>query len=576
MIRTAFLLAALLASARASAQTDTALSVTASDAVFANPERGIYRYSEARSGAYVPLDIGTLRGYRQQQAVTLVFRYFYLENFKASEISADYLQKMQADFDALREAGLKGVVRFAYTSEDRVAEGPPYGDAPKSVILGHIEQVAPLLQANADVIAIVQAGFIGTWGEWYYSDYFANPNNPDDISDAQQADRRGVLLALLDALPEERMTQVRYVRQKQILFGTGMEPEDALDFETAYSGAPVARTGIHNDCFLASPTDYGTFDAATLAADQAYLARDSRFTPVGGETCNPNPPRSECASTLADLERYHWSYLNRDYHPTVVAGWIQNGCYPEIQKRLGYRLRLDGGTVTTATAPGAGVRLDLDIVNDGWAAPYNPRAVEAWLRSEATGARWRVRLPDDPRFWLPDSAVALRHTIGLPADLPEGDYDLLLGLPDPAPTLYGTPAFSVRLANEGLWEEATGLHRLATLTVAGGAGGVPFTGGLTFAPADDATNAAPPPESGWRLGVPSPNPADAAVRVPLAVASGGPIAVEVVDSMGRVVARVGSTHADVRLDTRAWAAGVYLVRATGADGVQTRSFTVSR
>ena len=576
MTRAGLLLAVLAASACVSAQTETPLVVPASDAVFANPERGIYRYSEARSGSYVPLDVGTLRGYREQQAVTLVFRYFYLEDFKAGPISSEYLQNMQADFDALRETGLKGVIRFAYTSEDRVAEGPPYGDAPKSVILGHIAQVAPLLEANADVIAIVQAGFIGTWGEWYYSDYFANPQNPDDISDAQQADRREVLLALLDTLPEERTTQVRYVRQKQILFDTGMDPEDALTFETAYSGAPVARTGLHNDCFLASPTDFGTFDSSTLAADQAYLARDSRFTPVGGETCRPNPPRSECAQTLADLERYHWSYLNRDYHPTVVAGWIQNGCYAEIQKRLGYRLRLDGGTVTTATAPGTGVRLDLDVVNDGWAAPYNPRAVEAWLRSAATGARWRVRLPDDPRLWLPDSAVALRHTVGLPGDLPEGDYDLLLGLPDPAPTLADVPAFSVRLANEGLWEDETGLHRLATLTVASGAGGVPHTGDLVFTPADGATDTPERPDTSWRLGLPSPNPAGAAVRVPLAVPTGDVVAVEVLDATGRVVARVDSARADVRLDTVGWAAGVYLVRATGPGGVQTRSFTVSR
>ena len=54
---------------------------------------------------------------------------------------------------------------------------PPYGDAPKNIVLNHIAQLKPLLQDNADVIACMQMGFIGTWGENYYSDYFGDPSS---------------------------------------------------------------------------------------------------------------------------------------------------------------------------------------------------------------------------------------------------------------------------------------------------------------------------------------------------------------------------------------------------------------
>ena len=60
----------------------------------------------------------------------------------------------------MREAGVMCVFRFAYTS----LETEP--DAPLSIIQTHIDQLKPYLAKNADVIAVWQAGFIGSWGEW--------------------------------------------------------------------------------------------------------------------------------------------------------------------------------------------------------------------------------------------------------------------------------------------------------------------------------------------------------------------------------------------------------------------------
>jgi hypothetical protein len=40
------------------------------------------------------------------------------------------------------------------------------------MILRHIQQLRPVVQANLDVIAFTQTGLIGVWGEWYFSDNF--------------------------------------------------------------------------------------------------------------------------------------------------------------------------------------------------------------------------------------------------------------------------------------------------------------------------------------------------------------------------------------------------------------------
>ena len=59
---------------------------------------------------------------------------------------------------------MKMIPRFAYNFGPT---GAP--DASTDRILEHLEQLRPALVANQDVIAFVEAGFIGTWGEWHDS-----------------------------------------------------------------------------------------------------------------------------------------------------------------------------------------------------------------------------------------------------------------------------------------------------------------------------------------------------------------------------------------------------------------------
>jgi hypothetical protein len=42
----------------------------------------------------------------------------------------------------------------------------------------------------------------------------------------------------------------------------------------------------------------------------------------------------------AELAYLRWSSLNRDYHPEAISAWRREGCFDQIEQRLGYRLRL--------------------------------------------------------------------------------------------------------------------------------------------------------------------------------------------------------------------------------------------
>ncbi len=448
---------------------------------FANPERGFMQFTETSSGNYTPLDplsVATWRTLNQPFGAdysiysTLGYRGFYLEDFTNSPISAAYLDAMQQDFAVARQAGVKLIPRFAYTHN----ASPPYGDAPKDIVLQHIAQLKPLFQANADVIAVLNMGFIGAWGEGYYTDYFGDDSQaPFGLTAQNWNDRTEVLNALLDAMPFDRSVQVRIPQMKQkAIYGAAAPANSApLTAGEAWQISPKSRIAFHNDCFLSGDDDQGTYknyDTGISGSDTAtfkpYLSTESKFVAVGGETCIDWNPYSDCngqpgGGAQAEMARMHFSYLNSGWNNDVNNDWVSGGCIEEIKKRLGYRLELINGEYPSVGKPGQDVQIKIDLKNVGFAAPFNQRAVRLVLRNVATNALWNFDLAVDPRTWLPGNQIhSIVQTISLPANIPPGDYDLLLHLADPYPALTNRPEYAIRLANENLWEATTGFNRL--------------------------------------------------------------------------------------------------------------------
>ncbi|WP_432542001.1 DUF4832 domain-containing protein [Kineococcus sp. SYSU DK002] len=439
-----------------------------SDETIANPQRGFYRHTEthyrADGSGYTPLDAATLRSYRDD-GVTQILRVFYLEKFAATPtLDPRWLSKVEADLASAREAGVSVIVRFAYAQGDAWPYSPPYGDATLDVVLSHIEQLGPLLRANADVIATVQSGFVGLWGEGYYTDHFAaDPANPGVVTEEDWAKRAAVVQALLDELPDDRTLQVRTMYMKQTVLGVPTGEEGALTPGQAYDGTDLARVGHHNDCFLASPDDFGTFLSSPLALDEDYLAADTRYVPMGGETCTVNPPKSEWGSASTLMARYHFSYLNRDYNQDVLNSWGQAGI-EETAKRLGYRFVLEDSTVTAGLPrERSSATVEVEVRNEGWAAPYNERPARLVLRNDK-GA-WAVPFtggegstsPADARDWAPGTTTVITAE---PCGVPKGKYDAYLELPSPDASVQSDPDFSIRTANTGTWMAETGWNDL--------------------------------------------------------------------------------------------------------------------
>jgi hypothetical protein len=149
----------------------------------------------------------------------------------------------------------------------------------------------------------------------------------------------------------------------------------------------------------------------------------------------------------------------------------------EVKRRLGYRFRMVNSRIPESIAPGRTLNIQVTIKNDGFASPYNNRRCDLILRNNLNGKQYRVPTGDDPRFWLPDSTVIINVQAGIPSGMPASNYEVLLHLGDPVPALTGRPEYSIRFANECVWEEKTGYNSLlSSVSVSARGGGIKYKG----------------------------------------------------------------------------------------------------
>ena len=428
----------------------TSVSYKESDAIFANPERGFYKHFDCLKSTASPLTVSAVQTERTANNVTLFYTGHYLTEFVKSDISEKYLELFRKNMQALRDGGAKCLLRFAYTNNQ---DKKPW-DATPEWVARHIEQLKPIIQEYSDVILCFQSGFIGVWGEGYYTDnFYFNPQNPE-----QHSLRKTVVDAMLDAIPADRQVALRTPMFKKNMYAESYT--DTLTLETAYDGSAKARICAFNDCFGASSDDYGTFNGSK---SREYWKKDTRYTLMGGETCGISD-YCKCKQSLKDLEDYHWTYLNRGYNADVLSRWESEGCMDEVKRRLGYRLSLTEVAVPKKPAAGENFRVRIGLKNSGFAAPANPRDVELIL-VDGNGKQTVYAFKDvDPRYWFANETNFIDKVVKLPADA-SGKCVLYLNLPDSYKTIHDNPLYSVRLANDNVWDSKTGYNKIAEFTL---------------------------------------------------------------------------------------------------------------
>lgn len=410
----------------------------------------------------------------------MVRAYLVVPEFINRDFDAAYLQNLRNQLMAVRNSntGAKVSLRVTYNFPLGGGGGNYHNspDASITQIERHIAQLGPIFNEFDDVVVGAEAGFIGAWGEWHQS-RSGHDRNPDSM--------RRVVDGWMRVLSPNQLVYVRYPNLMYTVYPGAMTPAEA------YSGTNRSRMGHYNDCFLANETDAGTYNTNpahgivpptlnTIARQQEYLAAQTQFTETTGETCGDvGGARFSCANARREMDLFNHSFLYFGDWGGLNRVLREQGCYDEVSRSLGYRFVLRRATLSGSVQPGGTLAGSIQIENVGYANMARYRPVELILRRD--GRQWAVRLPVDPRRFMENVVTTIPINVGIPHNMPAGNYEVLLKLPDRGPALYANPRYAVRLANVNTWEETTGNNRLnLTISVAPGSQTPAYTGPFVF------------------------------------------------------------------------------------------------
>lgn len=434
-----------------------------------NPERGIYHDFE---------------GGIKTDPHTLVTHWLHLDTHCDKDLvwkgyadpdTSQVLKEYASELLKHRAAGQKVIFRPRYDtpkSEPNSCTG--FEADTEARMRDHVDAVAAMLADFKDVVAFIQAGYLGHYGEWN-TDKF-KPETSPTLNDP--AKRRAFLAYVIDAYRKKGLN--RHVGVRRPIFAKEM-------FDNYPQQSPFI--GFYNDCFMSSDNDadtYANYEAQNpsnfpdAAKAIEWLKAASRNVPFGGETCPVGARRyKKCKNMVGQQSEpagLHMTYLNVDWANDAMSSWVQGKCYGEIQSRLGYRFEVASVDYTEQATAGTPVTVRVRVRNTGWARMYNPRS--AYVILKGGNARFAVggQVPGyqalaathttggEVRDWLSGEESVFEQTF----IAPPGTWEVGVMLPDPdRPDVI---RYAVRFAStrkkKPLYDEATGVNMLGvTLTV---------------------------------------------------------------------------------------------------------------
>jgi len=437
-----------------------------------NPDRGFRFEAYVNTNATSYVDVNVKRWNPDFQTVVnaikpgmwhkpkLIQVYFYLTDFKdTKELPQIVFENIQTVFNSVRAEGQKAVVRFTY--QGAIEE---YKDqASQEIMFAHMEQLKPILEKNKTSIYSLEAGFLGAWGEWhgYAPNFYALYKGVDELTAAkltwdytEDFDEIEIIKHIIDMVPEDIYVQLRTSMCRDLF----LEAYPNMGYEK--------RLGLKNDAFFGyresdSAWPYNSMrSAATKSAMDAGL-----IAPSGGEFfwgCQFNYPRVTADSAILAFNKFHTSLFSvfhnsfEGYETIAHGDWFQterkgdmeiwaetklepknldllnapyspswfkdkNGkdakrtYFEYIRDHLGYRIEAKSLDVKGERKLGGDIELEMKLVNNGFAAPFNMSAEFVVLndKNEIVSS-----VPaSDPLKWYNNGKV-VTHTVKASVKLP--------------------------------------------------------------------------------------------------------------------------------------------------------------
>lgn len=415
---------------------------------FLNPEKGWYK-------AYDTTDLYDFEKLKQNGINTVLLE-ANLKKFVNSPINDKKLNEIRSAFDMARKYNVSVMFRAAYDFNGKSKSEPKN----INTILNHINQLKPIFHENEDILYSVQAGFLGAWGEWH-SSYYGNPI-PVNI-------KRTIVEALLEAVPESVTIQLRSPMFIREIFNNWKGNSTLSDSE-AFSGSALSRIGFHDDALLSNKDEDGTY------VDKGYSRQDelnwtnnhAKTTPFVGES-NQVSKYSDPENAVYELNLLHAQLIHIDYHPNVIRKW-KNTTYENksifdyITHKLGYNFVLKEMEYNQEIKKGGVLNIDFSLENNGFGNLLKEKDFEIILSNGKT--TYRAKVGEDSRKWYKENGLMEKEfSFSIPSNIAAGEWNLYFSLSSAFDSLKNNPAYSIRFANQNIWDSKTGFNLVGKINI---------------------------------------------------------------------------------------------------------------
>ena len=315
----------------------------------------------------------------------------------SQDLTEDALNVLQQTFDNIRDFGGRVIVRICY---DPWYNGRSNVTPAHEWVLKHVEQLAPVLSKNTDVIVALEMGMHGAYGEMH-----------SDTNITYDRVAEAVNLMLRNTPAELKiLTRTGNYSAKVLGFdnwGVDFHIDGEKFAEIAKAkGDTMYRVGMFNDGYLGTQYDYGTWGAdckTSICREEgvAWLEKYSINTPYGGEALT-TASGYEVINTPEFLAyegfRTHTSYLNIQWNNNLIDSWKKTpfkqkdfdydparvdslSGFKYVNDHLGYRFVLRESWITDTVGADGILRAKLRIQNVGfgnltWKAPVKLAVLE--------------------------------------------------------------------------------------------------------------------------------------------------------------------------------------------------------
>ena len=397
------------------------------------------------------------------------------------DLDESFFESWRKTFQNARNNGCMIALRFRY---DAVGADNPE-PATFEQVLRHIQQIkdSGILDEYADILAYVESGLVGKWGEQHGGKY-TSLNYKVKVLDA-----------MLDCVPSPVPVTVRTpdIFAKWV----GIERKNLAEYHSI-PGSDAARVGLYDDGYMGSDSDLGTY--SDRAAETAWLGNQTVRSYFGGEFSG-NLDWAKKYDTylpenaIPEMYNTHLSYINcniyqlyKDYifstdndispsdivyqpfdDDTVTETVFDHSAYygqtvfKFIRDHIGYRFVLRKSELSESVQQGGELDIHFKVENTGFANPVPD--VKAELLLERDGNFMRTDVDIDANQWRSCTVVSELISAKLPDSLPAGEWNAYLKLSMGNNDIYQTSLRSIRFANKDVWHAALGANYLGSFTV---------------------------------------------------------------------------------------------------------------